>query len=1010
MARITGSLRNRIRYLVALIALGCGLIFSIVQGDRGWLLPAPQSLFADVEVAPGGYDLQALNILNRALLRVEKNYVEPGRIQPSVMLVYALNAIQEEIPQVVARFDRDIDEQPTQVILQVDNQYQQFDLQSIGSLWELVFRLRGIFRFVQENLSDEDVDLRLVEYAAINGLLQTLDPHSVLLSPKVYQDMMANNRGSFGGLGIVISIRNGQLTIISPISGTPAARAGLRAGDRIVKIGEESTINMSIEEAVSRLRGDPGTSVSIEVLRDGWSVPHEFTITREIINIQSVKSHALGDGIGYVQITNFQGNTHPDLVQHLNDLRQEMGELRGLVLDLRDNPGGLLEQAILVADTFLAEGIIVATVGEGQRLREEKVAVEEETEPPYPMVVLVSAGSASASEIVAGALQNHRRALLVGERTFGKGTVQVLYEFQDGSALKLTIAQYLTPGDVSIQSVGIVPDIRTVPMTASEEVVDLYPHERVIREGDLDAHLDSELALPAGRSSAVIAYYREPEPPFDPNAIEDPDQFEIDFDIELGRRLLLAVGESTEAAAVFETSEAVRAVVEAEQMDLITQVLEGLGVDWSEGTDPGQPTLEVSVATNWPENQIPAGETVHLTVSATNVGSAPLHRVWALSESDYTLFDDREFPLGLLEPGSTRSWTVPISVPVEEVSRLDQVRLSFRLDEQPLDRVETAEVFVQGRNRPHFAFTYQIVDTDQGNGDGLLQLGEGVQFLFTVSNLGKGDSSETLVYIKNEVEAAILLEAGRESWPEGLASGESRTAQFQFQVRHVPEDEMIRLEAAIYDTVFQEFTSRDLVIPLHPDADLVASDSGLVRITQEDTPIYAGAEESTPVLARADRGDVLVRTGRLGDWVRVSFSSDRFGWVQESATSSTSREGETTEIQLVYSLQPPLIRVEPYRLWTDFSTFHLTGLLRDNQMVSDYYLWVAGGLEDDRGDRRKVNYVRVERPEAAFEEDIPLFPGINQITLIARDSDHMSQAEILYIYRRTPGEAVSNVH
>ena len=702
MSRSAPPFRRYLRFVLAFTALSCGLYFSVAFSDRGWLVPQPGSLFATPDLSEGDYDLQALNILNRALLQVKDNYVEPERIDPERMLVYALNAIQEEVPQVVADFGVGLDDGPTEVRLQVDRASQTFQLEEVGSLWEMSFRLREIFRFVQDNLNDEDIDLRLVEYAAINGMLDTLDPHSVLLSPEIFADMQANNRGSFGGLGIVISIRDGDLTVISPIDDTPAHRAGLRSGDRILKIGEESTINMNIEEAVGRLRGDPGTAVDIEVMRDGWSVPHEFNIVREIISIRSVKSHVLADGIGYIDISNFQANTHDDLVTHLQRLRDEMGQINGLVLDLRDNPGGLLEQAIRVADTFLDDGTIVTTVGEGHRLREEKKATVEGTEPSYPIVVLVNPGSASASEIVAGALQNLGRAVIVGDRTFGKGSVQVLYEFQDGSALKLTIAQYLTPGDVSIQSVGIVPDIGLVPMTIEQDSVDLYANGRVVREGDLDAHLDSDRAADLRTPDTVIRYYREPEPDPDPSEIVPPDRFEVDFEIEFGRRLLQAAGANWAAEELLNTTSAVQNDVQAEQIAIAAENLGELGVDWEAG-EPGDPSgLRIAFSTSHPDGRVPAGETLQMILEVTNAGATPLFRLRAVSESDYSLLDDREFVFGRVNPGETRSWTVPVEVPVEEASRLDRVRFLFHSDHTELDPIEGSEVQIVGRDRPHF--------------------------------------------------------------------------------------------------------------------------------------------------------------------------------------------------------------------------------------------------------------------------------------------------------------------
>src|SRR6185295_6951355 len=318
---------------------------------------------------------------------------------------------------------------------------------------------------------------------------------------EAYKEMNLTTSGQFGGLGIVISIRDQQLTVINPMPGTPAFRAGVKKYDRIMKIGGESTLNMGLNEAVQHLRGAPGTKVTVFLRRDGpdgWQTPKPFELTREVIKVASVESKLLADNIGYVRLKQFQANTAKDLDDALLDLKKN-GELKGLVLDLRGNPGGLLEQAARVSDKFLVSGPIVATVGNpgSGEDREEKAAHPEGTEPNYPIALLVNGSSASASEIVAGALKNHDRAVLIGETTFGKGSVQLVFtELPDRAALKLTIAQYLTePGDISIQGTGVTPDIELDPMTVDNLEMDLMVNEgSSVKERDLARSLSNARA------------------------------------------------------------------------------------------------------------------------------------------------------------------------------------------------------------------------------------------------------------------------------------------------------------------------------------------------------------------------------------------------------------------------------------------------------------------------------------------------------------------------------------
>jgi carboxyl-terminal processing protease len=343
-----------------------------------------------------------------------------------------------------------------------------------------------VLQKVQENYVEE-VDTEKLIYGAIEGMLATLDPHSNFLTPDVYRELQVETKGRFGGLGIEITIRDGILTIVSPIEDTPAYRAGLKAKDRILKIDGESTKNMTLFEAVKKMRGKPGTSVTLTIAREGVAKPIEVTLVRDIIKIVSTKSRLLEDHYGYVRLIQFQENTAKELEKALKDLESSKDGLKGLVLDLRNNPGGLLDQAVAVADEFLDSGRIVYTDARISAQRMEFNAHPKKDRHEYPIVVLVNSGSASASEIVAGALQDHHRAIILGTTTFGKGSVQTVIPLEDGSGLKLTTAQYFTPSGRSIQAKGIEPDI-VVPQEVAAKP-DETPRE-VIREKDLERHLE----------------------------------------------------------------------------------------------------------------------------------------------------------------------------------------------------------------------------------------------------------------------------------------------------------------------------------------------------------------------------------------------------------------------------------------------------------------------------------------------------------------------------------------
>jgi carboxyl-terminal processing protease len=519
--------------------------------------------------------------------------------------------------------------------------------------WDVSARLREVFAFLQQHLKDSEVDLREVEYAACNGILRTLDPHSVFLSPDAFEEMNLSTSGHFGGLGIVISIRDQMLTIMRPMPSTPAGRAGLKRLDRISKINNESSLNMPLDDAVNRLRGKPGSKVTIWIHRDGnegWSGSKPFELVREEINIESVDSRQLAPGVGYVRIKQFQASTSDELDQALENF-QKKGRLKGLVLDLRDNPGGLLDQAAKVADKFLERGVIVATVG-GSEPRDEKVAQRRGTEQPYPLVVITNASSASASEIVAGALKNLDRALIVGETTFGKGSVQLVFpRIAGGAALKLTIAQYLTPGDVSIQGVGVTPDIELDQMTADPLEMDLFRSEHRPRERDLMKSLSNGAAAP-DKPWMTLRYnlpVSERLEILDRGGDTD-DEFRLDFPVRFARDLVAQLPQGRKQDQL----NAAKPFVEKSQTTELASIgedLKKLGVDWDSPPKgfkggPKASDFEVQVATDRQGDTVVAGQPMTLKVSVTNKGTVPVYELRAITKSDSAYYDEKELVYG----------------------------------------------------------------------------------------------------------------------------------------------------------------------------------------------------------------------------------------------------------------------------------------------------------------------------------------------------------------------------
>ena len=395
-----------------------------------------------------------------------------------------------------------------------------------------------VLTLVRNNYVDP-VEERELMRSALRGLLFELDPHSAFMEAQVYEEMQVDTKGEFHGIGIEISKRPDRtIEVVSPIDGTPAASAGIRARDRIVAICPteppkdwtekcRGTKTMTLFEAVNVMRGERGTAITINIMRDGFTEPRPFRIVRDVVKVASVDGRLLEPGYGYVRIRSFQERTGADVEKVVARLSQESpGGLRGLVLDLRDNPGGLLDQAVRTADRWLSEGLVVYTQGRDVSERQDYRAKPDPGDGAYPMVVLVNEGSASASEIVAGALQDQHRALVLGVSTFGKGSVQTVYPLEDGSGLRLTTALYYTPSGRSIQEVGIVPDI---VLGSEDPQATAEKKPRQIRERDLARHITHEEADPADRSAEPGAA-DEADTPGDEDEADDDGSTDLQLD------------------------------------------------------------------------------------------------------------------------------------------------------------------------------------------------------------------------------------------------------------------------------------------------------------------------------------------------------------------------------------------------------------------------------------------------------------------------------------------------
>ncbi|QSA96015.1 S41 family peptidase [Methylococcus sp. EFPC2] len=350
-----------------------------------------------------------------------------------------------------------------------------------------------VYGRIRQDYVEPVPDNKLLE-DAIRGMLSGLDPHSAYLDQEQYNELKVGTTGQFGGLGIEVGLENGFVKVISPIDDTPAQKAGIKAGDLIIRIDEKPVKGMNLNDAVKLMRGEAGSEIVLTIVREGVEQPLKFKLQRDIIKVKSVKSRLLEEGYGYVRITSFQSKTGDNVVDAINELRKG-SDLKGLVIDLRNNPGGVLNSAVAVSDAFLESGLVVYTDGRIEDSKMKFNATPGDILKGAPIVVLINAGSASASEIVAGALQDHKRAIIMGEKTFGKGSVQTILPTSNGGAVKLTTARYYTPSGRSIQAEGISPD---VPISKVKLEVAQASEFQPIKEADLTGHLSNDKSTKKG--------------------------------------------------------------------------------------------------------------------------------------------------------------------------------------------------------------------------------------------------------------------------------------------------------------------------------------------------------------------------------------------------------------------------------------------------------------------------------------------------------------------------------
>ena len=912
------------------------------------------------------------------------NYLDPDRISPRELVEKTFATLENSVDEI---FVENSDPNQDFVAVNVDTNVKMFNLNKVSndkdSLGQAMGMLRDVFLFLQANYNGE-TELSKIQYAVLNGFLGGLDPHTLVFSPDAFKEFYVHIEGEIGGVGMYVGTRDGKLQVIEVLKDTPAFRAKFKKGDRITRIGDESTINMTVKEAVERIRGPRGSTVTLTIKRPstedvGKLETKAIPVKRARVVIKSVESKLITawnpenegnwtGGVGYVVCQNFDKNTYRSLRQNLRRLEEQNGDkpLAGLILDLRGNSGGLLTQAVEMCDFFLESGNIVSTAARGEVQRKTS-AGDDGREPTYPIIALADQASASGAEIVVGALQKNHRAVLLGTSTFGKGSVQQLHRLSNDAQLKITVSEYLLPGNISIQENGVVPDILAQPVTFADDLApeipdaapsndeggatakstviegefNLFPDDRHLKEKDYDRHIVSRFARKEF-PKYTLKYFFEPE-----EADPDSDAFisgdlrpEGDKLVQTALRLIRMADKPFRADELLAKKADDIAKLRLDLFDEIVGKLNEKGVDWQRGND-GSSDLELEVSHEFvevpsgdPDDPIPVPQVV-VSARLTNKGAEPLHRLKGISQSDYFSFSEREFLFGKLEPGQSTERRVRIRLPYFPSQRDDLMAIEVSSDDGKALLTKSISILLEDHGRPRFR--YQAELRDGATGKPITSIGPGTNgsLLLKVTNTGSAPAHKGIAILRNETGRQVFLKEGfgRIEFTE-LAVGATHDVEFRFEVREGEPVESYKFELAVVDSYSGASLSHGVEIP-HISRQLAE-------------PFPNGKAFEQPVI-----------TARIYD----------------PETKKDVLASDRSTLQLESTIRSP--RGSALRAWV------VSNVLNSRGTPPDKIVFASSGGKDS---------MELKRP-------VPIREGINLVTVFAKDEDNLESRLNLFVRR-----------
>lgn len=992
--------------------------------------------------------------LPKVALLVKEQYVDPQRIKPDAMLASILESLELKITKLVITLPKSleaaleqvkatkkdelakdekkeevkVDKGPEKLILDLGGTTKSFDYEPQRSIWGMIFFLRDVFKFVEaeankqgltdSKLGDDAIDWEKIEANAINGMLGTLDPHSIYVEPKYARDLNLTIKGEFGGIGIVISVRDGFLTVISAIDGTPAFAAGVKAKDRIIKIDDDSAINMDLNDAVNLLRGKPNTPVRITVQRSGSAKEFEYVLKRAIIKVDSVAYALLDNNIGYLRVKAFQGNTAADVKNAILAMKKTSKEkMNGLILDLRGNPGGLLREAVEISDLFLDGKEVVSTQGARPESKQVEMAASGELDPNLKIAVLVDVGSASASEIVAGALKNDR-AIIIGDRTFGKGSVQVLFDFPteakevkesskkpapvEPAALKLTIAEYFAPNHTSMQNIGVTPHIQLSPVHAFKaEEISIFPEDNQ-REVDLEGHLAPVLADAKMVESLANLEYLAPKPDEEGGEYGKLDLKKLkgDFFVEVASEFIKESNGSNLKDLLANTDN-IKNKFSLKEHKKIEDALKKYNVDWSAGPAVKNASIKATVTSNPGAS---AGNKMKVSVKVKNNSKEPLYQLHALTHAKTDLFNLKEFLFGKVKPGQEVEKSVEFEIPKDVVTRKDLMTLEFRdIKREKIDEM-VVPLEINGLGRPRLAHRVFIDDSALGNGTGSIQQNEDVELTVWLKNVGDGRAYEPMVLLRNESGSAVFLKNGR--WQSGeLLPNQETSMKFSFRVKE-PIDQA-KFELQIFDGKMHDLWRDKIVLNVGEKKKATAIKRTVV-VKEGMANLYAKPSDQEKI-ASVKTGLNLSAIRESGDYLQVIVDKNLSGFIKKSEVKDAPKEKVAKTLKksdfysINYNRMPPRVSLKfgDGSGWSKVSSGAVEAKIDNDDKVSDVLLYVNG---------KKVLYRELKNNnKKKIEFKINLKPGVNSISLFAREDASYGQRESITVFYDSDGKAMGAI-